>query len=140
MISTNLCRYTPPIETLANSVISDKVDSDSYGSVFIPNNYDGSLGQRSKVTAATAAIRKGGKAGGKNEGTDERTQPKLIFFIIGGISYTEVRVINELAKNNPQFNVMAGSTSLIKPTDYITGISKMLSKAEYEDLKIKSKD
>ena len=135
-ISANLCRYTPIIEGIANNIItSDKLDTESYGSLYIPNNYDGSLGQKGKVMAATSNIRKGGKIGG---GSDERLQPKIIFFIIGGMAGAEMRVMSEYAKNNQQFNVITGSTAIMKSSDYITGISKMFTKSEYDEAKMKN--
>ena len=135
-ISTNLCRYTPTIENITGTVTGDRIDSETFGSLFIPSTYDGSLGQRSKVSAANVLNKKGGKLA-KTEISDDRSQPKIIFFIIGGISFTEIRVVDEFARNNPQFNVMAGSTSIIKATDYLAGISKMLSKNEYDELRSK---
>lgn len=135
-ISTNLCRYTPTMENITGLATGDRIDNDAYGSLFIPTSYDGSLGSRSKGSAGNALSKKGGKLA-KTEISDDRAQPKIIFFIIGGISFTEIRVIDEFAKNNPQFNVMAGSTSIIKAADYLAGISKMLSKAEYDELKSK---
>ena len=136
-ISANLCRYTPALETVVNNITSEKLDSDTFGSLLIPNTYDGSLGQKGKVSAATAAIRRGGNLG-KNDSADDRTQPKIIFFILGGMCHAEVRVISEYAKNNPQFNVIGGSTYIMKPAEYVAGISKMLSKEQYEEAKKKN--
>jgi len=136
-ISANLCRYTPIIEGIANNIItSDKLDAESYGSLYIPNNYDGSLGQKGRVMAATSSIKKGGKIGGG--ASDDRLQPKIIFFIIGGMSGAEMRVMSEYAKNNQQFNVIAGSTAIMKSSDYIAGISKMFTKAQYDEAKMKN--
>lgn len=138
-ISANLCRYTPIIETIANNVITTgKLDAESYGSLYIPNNYDGSLGQKGRVMAATSNIKKGSKIGGKADSSDERLQPKVIFFIIGGMSNAEIRVMSDYAQNNPQFNVIAGSTAIMKSSDYLAGISKMFTKAQYDEAKMKN--
>jgi len=112
---------------------------DQFGSIFIPKNYDGSIGQRSKITAGSASLRKGGvtKNTNWNENMDERNQPKIIFFVIGGMSYAEIRVLHEFENSNAYINVINGSTSIIRPQDFIGGIGQMISQSEFDELKSK---
>mmetsp|Transcript_14020 Transcript_14020/g.11997 ORF Transcript_14020/g.11997 Transcript_14020/m.11997 type:complete len:614 (+) Transcript_14020:59-1900(+) len=120
----DLVRYTPALEKLAKDLTADKLDKSEYGSMFIPDNYDGSVGQRSKITAGSAAMKMGGRANW-NENMDEKNQPKYIFFIIGGISHTELRLLQEFENNNAYVNVLSGSTHLMNPYEYIDEIKKM---------------
>lgn len=68
---------------------------------------------------------------------DERNQPKFIFFVIGGLSYAEIRVLHEFENSNAYLNVISGSTAIVKPQDFIDGISQMLTQSEYDQLKQK---
>lgn len=134
-ISFDLCRHIPQLENVANEIISNKFDKSHYGSLFIPKNYDGSLGQRTKISAGQIASLK--KTGTKNYETDEKNRPKLIFFVIGGISYPEIRVLREFENSNAGVDVIAGSTSIITPMEYIDGIRNMVTTSEYSELKSK---
>ena len=137
-ISFDLCRYTPPLEGIAKSVADNKIDKEQFGTINIPKTYDGSIGQRSKITAGSASLRKGAsKNTNWNENMDERNQPKFIFFVIGGLSYAEIRVLHEFENSNAYLNVISGSTAIVKPQDFIDGISQMLTQSEYDQLKQK---
>lgn len=124
-VSYDLCRYSPILETIANKAASNTLDKTDFGHIFVPNNYDGSIGQRSKITAGSASLKKG-KSSNWNENMDERNQPKFIFFIIGGMSYSEIRVLHEFESQNAYLNVMAGSTSIMTPQLFIQSIEKMI--------------
>ena len=134
-VSFDLCRHITQIENVANEVIGNKFDKTQYESLFIPKKYDGSLGQRTKITAGQIASLK--KTGTKSYDTDEKNRPKLIFFVIGGISYPEIRVLREFENSNAGVDVIAGSTSIITPMEYIDGIRNMVTTSEYSELKSK---
>ena len=137
-ISFDLCRYTPVLENIANNVAANKIDKDQFGTINIPKNYDGSIGQRSKITAGSASLRKGAtKNTNWNENMDERNQPKFIFFIIGGMTYAEIRILHEFENSNAYLNVVKGSTAIISPKDFIDGVGQMLTQSEYDELKTK---
>lgn len=124
-ISYDLCRYSPVIESIANQAANNTIDKTDFGHIFIPSNYDGSIGQRSKITAGSASLKKG-KSSNWNENMDEKNQPKFIFFIIGGMSYSEIRVLHEFESSNAYLNVVAGSTSIVNPQQFINSIEKMI--------------
>lgn len=130
-ISTDLLRYTPTLETFANDIVSGNNPTGvNCGNIFIPSTYDGSVqGTKAKPAGGIiASLRRGGAARPAtnwNENLDERLQPKYVFFIIGGMSYTEVRVLKEIEKTNPNVTIIMGATSFIKPDEYIDGIGLM---------------
>jgi len=131
-ISTDLLRHTPELEKIAVDIVSGQSMSSQYGNIYIPSTYDGSVKGKIKIGGGTSnvtSLRKGGKPTTTNwsESTDERVQPKYIFFIIGGMSYAEIRVLSDIEKRNPNTTVIIGSTAFIKPDEYIDGISKMAS-------------
>ena len=54
---------------------------------------------------------------------DLKEKDRLIVFVIGGISYSEIRAIRALEKeNNLQTEIIIGSTMVMKPSDYIEGL------------------
>ena len=134
-VSFDLCRHITQIENVANEVIGNKFDKTQYESLFIPKKYDGSLGQRTKITAGQIASLK--KTGTKSYDTDEKNRPKLIFFVIGGISYPEIRVLREFENSNAGVDVIAGGTSVITPMEYIDGMRSMITTSEFTELKSK---
>lgn len=127
-ISTDLLRYTPVLESLAGEVVSGVINTTQYGNIFIPSTYDGSMKGKAKAGAPiVASLRSKPKPTTNWDNLDERVQPKFVFFIIGGMSYAEVRILYELEKSNPNITVIMGSTSLITPTNYMQGISNMMA-------------
>jgi len=130
-ISTDLLRHTPEIEKIAADIVSGQPMSSNYGNIFIPSTYDGSVKGKIKIggggTSNITSLRKGAKTGTTNwsETTDERIQPKYVFFIIGGMSHAEIRVLTDIEKRHPNTTVIMGSTAFIKPDEYIDGVSKM---------------
>ena len=140
-ISYDLVRYIPQIELLSKNFISNTYDPKAYEAFNIPKSYDGSFGSKSKISGMNiASLRKGGvnTAPTWNKNSDEKSQPKIIFFIIGGISYAEIRVLREFEMQNQFCNVLIGATALIKPNEYIEGIEKMMTSLEHNDLRSKA--
>lgn len=128
-ISTDLLRFTPVLESLAGEVVSGIINTTHYGNIFIPTSYDGSIrGKTTKAGPVVASLRTKANPTTTNwENLDERVQPKFVFFIIGGMSYAEVRILYELEKRNPNITVIMGSTSLTTPSHYMQGISNMIA-------------
>ncbi|XP_065917509.1 syntaxin-binding protein 1-like isoform X2 [Dysidea avara] len=56
--------------------------------------------------------------------TGEKTS-KFIFFIIGGMSYSEMRAIYEVAKANPSSELIIGSTHLLTPEIFLSQLKQM---------------
>jgi len=130
-ISTDLLRYTPKLENVANDVVSgNSLSSSEFGNLYLPKTYDGFVKGNKPATSSKPIIslRKGAAkqtTTNWNENLDEKAQPKYIFFIIGGMSYTEVRVLSEIEKTNPNITIIMGSTAFIKPDEYIDGVASM---------------
>lgn len=141
-ISTDLLRHTSVLETMAADVVSGQINSTQYGNLYIPSTYDGGVKGKVKtggLASQIASLRKGGKQTNWSENVDEKVQPKYVFFFIGGMAYSEMRILSELEKSNPNITVMMGSTALIRPNDYCEGIKNMISTMDYDELKAKGK-
>ena len=116
-IPSNLCRHIPGIDSLVTEMIANKADPGQYGSLYT-TGYDGTL--------IAKANQKKIYQNNKLE-KDQKKLPKLIFFVIGGITRAEIRVLDEASKRNPNVKVLAGSTSIINAQEYLKAIEDMAS-------------
>ena len=69
--------------------------------------YDGSLEEKLGITATQIGQNANGQTG------HEKNRAKLVFFLSGGISYAERRVLKEFETANPSLDVIAGGTAII---------------------------
>lgn len=127
----DLCRHIAPIETLAKEIMSNKYDKSRFESLYLPKTYDGSLGEKLRITATQIGQNANGQTGHK------KNRAKLVFFLIGGISYAELRVLKEFETANSSLDVIAGGTAIISPLEFIESMRKMNSPSEYSELKAK---
>ena len=120
-IPRTLCRHVPLIDSVAQDMATNRVDPRQYGSIYIPETYDGSFAPAKK----------------KNKREEDLSRlPKLILFVVGGISHAELRVLSEYEKSNSNINVIVGSTGIMNVQDYIQGIAQMASIREHQVINI----
>ena len=134
-VSFDLCRHISQMEEVGAEIMGGKLDRTQYGSLYLPDGYDGSLGQKPRVQAGQVKSLRQNPMAKYYDTSEEKTRPKLVFFVIGGISYPEIRVLRELESTHGGIDVIAGGTSIITPMDYVEGINQMISTGEYAELK-----
>ncbi|PVU90052.1 hypothetical protein BB561_005042 [Smittium simulii] len=67
-----------------------------------------------------------------------RKGPKLIVYIIGGITYSEIRAANEIA-NKYNSDLIIGSSHTMTPSGFLDGLSSLISAdrgADYDESKV----
>lgn len=106
-----LCRHTPLVESILEEVVTNKVDASKMGSIFIP---DANKANHGKLNL--------NKTGWDR---DLSRLPKVVFFVIGGITRAEIRTLQDFERRNPRLNVLVGSTNFLTVKDYISGIQQM---------------
>lgn len=114
-IPSCLCRHLPTVDGIVPDMIANKADPSRYGMLCTPG-YDGALlsrGNQKKLYQNTKLER------------DQKKLPKLIFFIIGGIARSEIRVLTEASKTNANVKILAGSTSITNAQEYFKAIEDM---------------
>ncbi|KRW98925.1 Sec1-like protein [Pseudocohnilembus persalinus] len=134
----SLCRHTATIEQNMsdimenndpNNIFEQNLPQGKYNSIKI--NLDEQFGRGANNKSSTSKKKKlqALMGGGDEDDQIQNTVPKVIIFMAGGMSYSEIRAI----KNMPQFQnvglILSGS-SLLKPQDYIDGLQQMKSNVQ----------
>eukprot|EP01135_Chromosphaera_perkinsii_P000039 Nk52_evm18s16 gene=Nk52_evmTU18s16 len=121
----SLSRWTPMVKDLMEDLVENKLDDDEYPSVREESGKGGSGSQPVASVRSTKpgwARTKEKKIGQEKESTvyklDNLTGSRIIVFINGGMSYSEMRSAYEVTKDR-QREVLIGSTSVYPPTGFL---------------------
>ncbi|TKS78074.1 Syntaxin-binding protein 1 N-Sec1 [Collichthys lucidus] len=107
-----LSRWTPLVKDLIEDAIEDKLDPKQYPYI----------SQRQVSSKASAPSSSSARYGNwhKNRGpTEMKTGPRIIVFIIGGMTYSEMRCVYEVTQANGKWEALIGSTHILTPPKYL---------------------
>ncbi|XP_037326024.2 syntaxin-binding protein 3 [Pungitius pungitius] len=123
----NLSRWTPVIKDVMEDAVENKLDTKEWPHQSeCPAAWNGS--------GAVSARQKQ-----KNSAQDDRrTGSRLIVFVLGGISHSEMRCAYEVTQAVKSCEVIIGSSHILTPTSLLNDI-KNLSKAPMETFTIEEK-
>ncbi|KAJ8376162.1 hypothetical protein SKAU_G00067420 [Synaphobranchus kaupii] len=120
----NLSRWTPVIKDVMEDAVENKLDSREWPHQSeCPSTWNGS---------GAVSARQKHKASGPDE---RRSGARLIVFVIGGISYSEMRCAYEVTQAVKSCEVIIGSSHIVTPTSLLDDIQS-LSKAPMENFTI----
>ncbi|XP_036376945.1 syntaxin-binding protein 3 [Megalops cyprinoides] len=120
----NLSRWTPVIKDVMEDAVENKLDSREWPHQSeCPSVWNGS---------GAVSARQKHKASGQDE---RRSGARLIIFVIGGISYSEMRCAYEVTQAVKSCEVIIGSSHILTPTRLLDDI-QALSKAPMETFTI----
>jgi len=108
-----LSRYIPYIKDIMEDIVEQKLDEKAYP--YLMKCEGGGL--MSGVTSARSA-RYGNWHKDKSQ-ADTKSLPRLIVFIIGGTSYSEIRCSYEVTQANKGWEVLIGGTELLTPEGFL---------------------
>ncbi|XP_078524440.1 syntaxin-binding protein 3 [Lissotriton helveticus] len=112
--SYQLSRWTPVIKDVMEDAIENKLDTKDWPySSECPAAWNGS--------GAVSARQKHKP----NQTDDRKTGSKLIIFIIGGMTYSEMRCAYEVSKAHPSCEVIIGSTHMLTPNNLLDDIKAL---------------
>ncbi|KAG7242285.1 hypothetical protein INR49_023960 [Caranx melampygus] len=123
----NLSRWTPVIKDVMEDAVENKLDTKDWphqSECPAAWNGSGAVSARQKHKASAQDERRGGS--------------RLIIFVIGGISYSEMRAAYEVTHAVKSCEVIIGSSHILTPTSLLEDI-KALSKGPMEIMSIEER-
>eukprot|EP00095_Tigriopus_kingsejongensis_P005335 maker-scaffold779_size98098-snap-gene-0.24 protein:Tk05335 transcript:maker-scaffold779_size98098-snap-gene-0.24-mRNA-1 annotation:"protein rop" len=124
-----MSRWTPMVKDIMEDSIEDKLDNSHFP-------FLGGQRQGSNLKTAPTSARYGHWHKDKSQGASQKNLPRLIVFIMGGVTFSEMRCAYEVTNDKKNWEVIVGGSHIINPTAFLddvkalSGNGQTLSEAE----------
>jgi len=113
-----MSRWTPQIKDIVEDLIEDKLDNSHFP--FLGGQRQGSNSRQAPTSARYGAWHKD-----KKEQTAAKTLPRVICFVVGGSSYSEIRAAYEVNSEKKNWEVIMGGSQLITPEGFLENVKEV---------------
>lgn len=113
--SYQLSRYVPYVKDIMEEAVEGKLDGKLFP--YLMTREGGGLMGGGATTARSARMY--GNWHKEKSQSDTKSVPRLIIFIIGGASYSEMRCAYEVTKAKQSWEVLVGGTELLTPDGFL---------------------
>lgn len=137
-----LSRWTPLVQDVAEHAVKGRLDESYAPFIRKPRSTSSGAGGWSSGGSSSGASgitttsvrqrwnwvptqRAGGGAESKQSQAVKKAGPTIIIFIIGGMTYSEMRAIYEVSKTSTDCEVVIGSTHVITPNSFLGQLKKL---------------
>lgn len=120
-----MSRWTPVVKDIVEEAIEDKLDN---------NHFPFLGGQRqSKGGAATTSARYGGWHKDKKDQTMAKSSPRIMVFIAGGATYSEMRAGYEVTADKKNWEIVMGGTHIMTPEEFLDNVKDVAGGGDDEE-------
>ena len=109
------------VKDIVEMAIEDKLDNNQFP-------FLGGQRQNSNRGAAPTSARYGGWAGGQKNQSAAKTSPRIIAFVAGGTTYSEMRAAYEVTSDKKNWEIVMGKYQIyiyIKKTSFICHVRRI---------------
>ena len=123
----DLCRYTPYLENLVEGVLEIIKKGKNFKDLKTFEMESKLVWEHSDKLqhAGPKSLIKNKLGHNQDDDVAMNEAQKLVVFMAGGIGLNEIRGLIDLANNSENIIMMIGSTSIMKPSDYLQGLKMM---------------
>ncbi|XP_042237886.1 protein ROP-like [Homarus americanus] len=111
-----MSRWTPVIKDIMEDIIENKLEE---------RHFPFLAGRSSAIprTAAPSSVRYNWHK--DKSATAVKNMPRLLIFVVGGITYSEMRAAFEVTKSGKNWEVIIGSTHILTPKEFLSDLRNL---------------
>merc|ERR1712051_586563 len=113
-----MSRWTPQLKDIVEDAIEDKLDNNHFP-------FLGGQRQNSNRGAAPTSARYGGWAGGQKNQSAAKTSPRIIAFVAGGSTYSEMRAAYEVTADKKNWEIVMGGSHVMTPEEFLEMVKEL---------------
>jgi len=113
-----MSRWTPVVKDIVEMAIEDKLDNNQFP-------FLGGQRQNSNRGAPSTSARYGGWHKDKKDAISAKTSPRIIAFITGGATYSEMRAAYEVTSDKKNWEIVMGGSHIMTPEEFLEMVKEV---------------